>query len=270
MKINHKDEARALIELANNNGVSSSREVLIAAMGWELMRYAHFQRLLPKACLDVMAGRKPSLSMHFGAWDEILSLDEFPNKKWCEISKENKQYLVRVLAGEQSKAAIILDGNEAYRQASWFTAQDNRPGFRPMDDGGAVCILRVYPGCGLNNLKKDIAQELQRIMPKQKRERANSNDVRKYEELLKGLAALWLDGHARQAEQNRMIFPTRAGAKADYTALKKARSAMKAVLKEAIQHLKAKAAPSEEAAKAGKPLLAEITAAIRRYKRQQK
>jgi hypothetical protein len=263
-------EAQALIELAKKGSVSSQREQFIAALGWELARYAFHHDLLPKACLEVMSGERASLSMCACPWDEVFSHAHFPKSKWAELPKDEKIFLIRHLVGEQSSGARFLKGAEARRHAEWFRLQKTTPDFRPMDDGGFVVMLRVYPDSGHNTISRGIMSELQRTdLPKYGR--SNANDVQRYVERLKGLAGLWLEaGSIPERQQNTLIFPSRARMKADYGALKKSKVAAETSLAEMLEALKGSSSEAEMLETMALPLLADLTAATKGKKRGKK
>lgn len=260
MKPKSIKEAQTLLALANTGGLSDNRENLIAAMGWELCRYAFHHDMLPEFWRKSAEKQRPSTSKAWCGYDEIFRHPDFPCKRWPDLPEKERNDLMRLLVGEQSRGARFLEGNEAKRQAEEFIHQE--ADYQMMDDGGIVVMLRVYPGSGWNTISQDIKKELKRVELLPEYGKANANDVARIVELLKGLAALWLKGLSK-AEINARIFKSRS-AKGDYAALNKATQSAQTGLNAMLKTLNAK--HPDSLADNGATLGAQLTAFIERQK----
>lgn len=268
--LNHLQEAAALMKLANNNALSGGRETLIAATGWEIARFAYLNDKLPSVCRKVVLGELPSLSMALCAWDEIFRHSDFPQKKWSELAKQEKQLLIRLLVGDQTRGARLLKGQEAKRHAFWFTVQPSPPDFQPMDDGSVVVMLRVYPGIGERQTTRDMIDQLKQLPSWKSYGRSNSNDVRRHEQCLKGLAALWLKaGDFIESERNKTVFKNR-GAKGDYALLRKVTKTAKDEVDTMVRNIEKRGAASDVLEQTGQPLQEALEVCINKTKRRRK
>lgn len=264
------EEARKLLALAKKGVLSANRENLIAAMGWELCRYAYHHDMLPEFWRKSAEKQRPPTSRKWCSYDEIFRRPDFPGKRWSELPEKERNDLMRLLVGEQSRGARFLEGREAKRRAQEFIHHEGD--FQMMEDGGIVVMLRVYPGSGWNKISQDIKKELKQLelSPYGK---ANANDVARIVELLKGLAALWLKGRSK-AEINGLIFKTRAK-KGDYAALNKATQNAENELNEMLKMLNEKLKMLDEKhpdslADNGATLSANIAAFVASGKKRQK
>jgi hypothetical protein len=230
-----RQEAAALLKLTKGNKLN--REEIIAAVQWEIARLAYFDNQLPDFWKLTADKRRPVSRVFRSSADEVLGHKDFP-KRWSEVQKAEKVKIVNLLCGDQSTAARFLSGWEATTQArrfvQWYddleTCRTHKererkekaaPKFLPMDDGGYVVLMRVYPGCGWSMIKNKVVEELKELgLPQDGRR--NANDVTWCETILKGLAARWLaKGGENEKAQNDSIFKSQA-AKSDYDLLRQA------------------------------------------------
>lgn len=266
MKKSPHEEAETLLALANNEGLPNNRENLIAARGWELCRYAYHHDMLPEFWRKSAEKQRPETSKAWCSYDEIFRHPDFPGKRWPDLPEKERNDLMRLLVGDQSRGARFLKGREAKRHAEEFIHQ--AADCQMMDDGGIVVMLRVYPGSGWHAISQDITQELKCLQFLPQYGKANANDVLRREEVIKGLAALWLKkGECTKQQINKIVFRSRAE-KADYTALDKAIQSAEAKLNEMLEALNARVLVSE--ADNGATLGAQLTAFIGSGKKRQK
>lgn len=230
-----KIEANALIELTKEGSCAMRREELHAAVLWETARWLHFQKKLPEI--------NPCL----GHLDDLIGNDHFPNR-WHQIPESEKALLIRLLIGNQSVGARLLDATRGYAQAARFLEVDeasiaakkfvswqngtpkdklvrreHTPKHFPMDDGGCVVFLRVFPGIGWGKIADDIVKELEALkLPAiPKKGRSNSNDVGALITVLRGLASLWLkEAGATDATRNEKCIGKTQADKNDYDLLR--------------------------------------------------
>lgn len=238
-----RQEAAALVAFANQNAPSASqREDFMAAVQWESARHGYYHGMLPEFYRLAAEKRRPDSSIVWNTADDVFDSSDFPATPWAKLPANAKRQLLRLLCGDQTKGARLLNAYEGYPQAQRFVkwrnafeedcALDERekrqkeaPKFMPMDDGGAVVLVRIYPGCGWGKITSDLQSELRDLnLPTLPQDgRMNSNDVSHCAKVLKGLAALWLEkAQTPKAEQNKLIYPTQ-GKKADYALLKEAK-----------------------------------------------
>ncbi|MBE2287899.1 MAG: hypothetical protein IAE77_30865 [Prosthecobacter sp.] len=238
-----RQEAVVLVAFANQNTPSASqREDFMAAVQWECARHGYYHGMLPEFYRLAAEKRRPDSSTVRNTADDVFDSSDFPATPWAKLPEDAKRLLLRLLCGDQSKGARLLNAYEGYPQAlrfvKWRNAfdeecpldelekrQKDAPRFMPMDDGGAVVLVRIYPGCGWGKITSDLQSELKDLnLPTLSQDgRMNANDVNHWAKVLKGLAALWLEkAQTSRAEQNKLIYPTQ-GKKADYASLEDAK-----------------------------------------------
>lgn len=251
-------EADALIDLTKEGSGAMRREELHAAVLWETARWLHFQKKLPEF--------SPELNPCLGHLDDLIGNDHFPNR-WHQIPESEKALLIRLLIGNQSVGARLLDATRGYAQAARFLEVDeasiaakkfvswqngtpkeklvrreHTPKHFPMDDGGFVVLLRVYPGIGWRKTADDIVTELEALnLPAiPKKGRSNSNDVGALITVIKGFASLWLkEAGATDATRNKICITDQQAEKYDYKLLIKYEGRARCWAKRMERHLNA-------------------------------
>jgi hypothetical protein len=233
-------EASALRSMIKAAQSTMSREEIMVAVQWETARFAYLQNRMPEFWKLTAEKNRPETNLPMQRVDELLGNKHFP-KQWGQVPQSKRPQLVKRLLGDQTIAARFLSGFEGVSQALRFVKSHNlsKPApskMLPMDDGGFVAVVRVYPACGWNMICGSLKKELKEAGWPQDGRR-NANDVPYMVTHLKGLAALWLENAGESpAKQNKQLFPTQT-TKYDYTSLKEAKQRASTEVDKLVQML---------------------------------
>jgi hypothetical protein len=282
VKVSPKEEAKHLLKFAENRLVK--RENVITALIWEALRFVYFSGQMPEFWKLTAEKQRPSTSRRKTDFDFILLHPQFPIP-WCELQPKERKQIIRIIVGNQTKGARILDASEAIQSpvlahfTEWCEKHietiDEGGSIAPKrfrrEDGGVELVMVINPHYGWHHIANSLKRELKGVGVTQYG-RSNKNDIQENVTKLRGLAGLWL-GRASMSEpqRNKIIYPTQ-GKRADYRLLRGAEKKANELIGDLIARLNAACsewtAAKAEAVRVDDERIARIEKGFRRQKRR--